>query len=183
MASGIEIPEITKGNGSKFSLLDVPLNLGPPQTQPDNESQNVTLFQVSPAQRLFELARKSVIQKDVMGEFSLPTEMDQSVEDLGIFELPPAHDPNESKFRELTRQWQDETATSSSVTEMAMHPAYQQIIGMGRDALPFIFRELEKAPHHWFWALRAITGENPVKPEHRGNLDAMTKDWLEWAEE
>jgi hypothetical protein len=64
---------------------------------------------------------------------------------------------------------------------MALHPAYQQIVGMGRSALPFLFRELKQRPDHWFWALRAITGENPVSSEHRGNIINMARDWLEWA--
>ena len=63
---------------------------------------------------------------------------------------------------------------------MAMHPAYQQIIGMGTPALPLIFQELQREPDHWFWALGAITGENPVPEEDAGDLDAMTDAWLSW---
>ena len=58
---------------------------------------------------------------------------------------------------------------------------YQAIIGMGETALPFILDEMRQRDGHWFWALRAITGENPVPPEHRGNVEAMTQDWLQWA--
>ncbi len=64
---------------------------------------------------------------------------------------------------------------------MAMHPAYQQIIGMGDAALPFIFQELRRDPDHWFWALKAITGEDPVAASDRGQLDKMTTAWLDWA--
>jgi hypothetical protein len=64
-----------------------------------------------------------------------------------------------------------------------MHPAYQQIIGMGVDALPLILRELEREPDHWFWALEAITGENPVPPTDRGRLNEMARAWLRWASE
>ena len=56
--------------------------------------------------------------------------------------------------------------------------AYQQIIGMGAEALPFIFRELQKEPDHWFWALHAITGENPVSKNAAGDLKAMTSTGL-----
>jgi hypothetical protein len=63
---------------------------------------------------------------------------------------------------------------------MAMHPAYQEIIGMGRDALPLILFELERKVDHWFWALRSITGIDPVRPEHRGDLNAMAADWIRW---
>jgi hypothetical protein len=64
---------------------------------------------------------------------------------------------------------------------MALHPAYQQIIGMGPVALPFLLRALRRRPEHWFWALKAITGADPVQPEHRGQVRMMAADWLEWA--
>ncbi|MCS6976086.1 MAG: hypothetical protein NZM31_03620 [Gemmatales bacterium] len=91
--------------------------------------------------------------------------------------------PRQQRFADLVRQWKEATRFTSSITEMAMHPAYQQIIGMGREALPLIFEELRREPDHWFWALRAITGEDPVAPEDRGKLSAMTAAWLRWAEE
>ena len=85
------------------------------------------------------------------------------------------------KFQDLTTRWRRETALRSSVTSIAMHPAYQQIIGLGEPALPLIFQELRREPDHWFWALGAITGENPVPDDHAGDLEAMADDWLSWA--
>jgi hypothetical protein len=64
-----------------------------------------------------------------------------------------------------------------------MHPAYQQIIGIGPDAIPLILQELERKPGHWFWALKSITGEDPVLPEHRGQIAKMTESWLSWGYE
>lgn len=61
-----------------------------------------------------------------------------------------------------------------------MHPAYQQIIGMGPDALPLILRDLADEPAPWFWALRAITGEDPVPEAERGDVDRMVEAWLSW---
>ena len=86
----------------------------------------------------------------------------------------------ELEFSRLTQQWRAETAFSSSLTVMAGHPAYQRIIGMGRLALPMIFRELATEPDHWFWALKAITGCDPVPPCHRGNIESVAADWLAW---
>ena len=63
-----------------------------------------------------------------------------------------------------------------------MHPAYQQIIGLGERALPLIFQELRREPDHWFWALAAITGKNPVPEEDAGDLEAMANDWLSWGD-
>lgn len=79
--------------------------------------------------------------------------------------------------------WKAGTAPLSSATEMATHPAYQQIIGLGRDAVPLLLRELQREPDHWFWALKAITGVDPVEPRQRGQIGEMAEAWLRWARE
>jgi hypothetical protein len=89
----------------------------------------------------------------------------------------------ESLFRMLAVRWQNETVAHSSVSQIAMHPAYQGIIGLGRPAVPLILRELQQRPNHWFWALRAITGEDPIKPDQRGKIREMTSAWLQWGNE
>ncbi|MBD2326242.1 hypothetical protein [Alkalinema sp. FACHB-956] len=86
----------------------------------------------------------------------------------------------EAQFLELAEQWRQETGMFSVVSQIVIHPAYQRIIGMGQPVVPLLLRDLEQEPDHWFWALQAITGENPVKQEHRGNLQQMAIDWLEW---
>ncbi|MFY9821612.1 MAG: hypothetical protein WAM82_09520 [Thermoanaerobaculia bacterium] len=88
---------------------------------------------------------------------------------------------NQNLFLRLTKSWREATQYISSTTDMVMHPAYQRIIGMGPAALPLILRELAREPDHWFWALQAITGEDPVPPAARGNLSKMTDAWLRWA--
>lgn len=85
------------------------------------------------------------------------------------------------KFHRLASRWRTDTAFQSSVHQMATHPAYQEIIGMGRDAIPLILRELERDADHWFWALRSITGIDPVPPANRGNVREMANAWLSWA--
>lgn len=85
----------------------------------------------------------------------------------------------ERAFSRLADEWRRETAVISSVTDMATHPAYQRIIGMGPAAIPLILRELEREPHYWFWALRSITREDPVKPEDLGNMRKMAKAWID----
>jgi hypothetical protein len=86
----------------------------------------------------------------------------------------------ERQFRQLSHQWENETGMLSDLSQKVIHPAYQRIIGMGQDAVPLLLNELSKRPNHWFWALRSITGANPVKPEHRGRIKLMAKDWLCW---
>jgi hypothetical protein len=90
---------------------------------------------------------------------------------------------NERKFSILVRQWQDETGFMSSTSEAVIHPAYQRIIGMGEEAIPFLLKELTKASGRWFWALKSITGEDPVPEDQRGKTQLMIKAWIEWGKE
>ena len=64
-----------------------------------------------------------------------------------------------------------------------MHPAYQEIIGMGERAVPLLLAELRREPDDWFWALHAITGANPVPAASRGNARTMAEAWLRWGAE
>jgi len=100
-------------------------------------------------------------------------------------ETIPAPEPGQREreelgavFASLAGTWRRETGMLSSVTDISMHPAYQQIIGLGPAAVPLILRELQRRPDHWFWALSAITRENPVPPEDAGNVRRMAEAWV-----
>ncbi|NTV29686.1 MAG: hypothetical protein HGA80_06370 [Candidatus Omnitrophica bacterium] len=84
------------------------------------------------------------------------------------------------RFYMLAQTWKKDTEYMSSISDIVLHPAYQQIIGMGKEALPFIFSELKSDPHHWFWALKAITGIDAVAVKDRGNVPRMIDSWLDW---
>jgi len=83
-------------------------------------------------------------------------------------------------FKALAKAWYINTQFTSSATEMANNQYYQAIINIGSPAIPFILNDLEKEPDHWFWALKEITGQDPVKPDNMGNILGMTEDWLCW---
>jgi hypothetical protein len=89
-------------------------------------------------------------------------------------------EPLPVKFKRLLVEWRDQAAHLSSMPAKAMTLPYQEIIGIGRPALPMILNELKERPVHLFWALRAISGTNPVEPEDRGRIDKMREVWLEW---
>jgi hypothetical protein len=84
------------------------------------------------------------------------------------------------RFEALATQWRRETRHLSLMNDIVLNSAYQQIIGMGKPAIALILKDLKQQPEHWFWALRSITGENPIRPEDRGRLPQMTEAWLEW---
>lgn len=89
------------------------------------------------------------------------------------------------EFQCLVAEWRTQRGAMSSITEAALCSAYQRIIGMGPSALPFILLELKNEgdePDQWFWALKAITGEDPVREEDRGDFLAMSHAWLAWAQ-
>jgi hypothetical protein len=104
---------------------------------------------------------------------------DEVSETILLF-LRSEHANIEPEFNELTRKWKAERSATSSTTVIAMHPAYQRIIGMGPPVLPLILRELNRELDHWFWALKAISGEDPVPNEHLGKMKQMATDWLQW---
>lgn len=89
----------------------------------------------------------------------------------------------QTRFKRLAAQWRGEVRFSSSASEIAMNPAYQQIIGMGPSVVPLIMDELKEEPDHWFWALKAVTGADPVEPDEAGDVEAMSARWLVWGKE
>jgi hypothetical protein len=89
----------------------------------------------------------------------------------------------EQRFNRLANEWDDATAYLSSMDEASRHPAYQEIIRMGKDVLPYVLRDLEATHRHWFIALKQITGANPIPPADAGNVRKMADAWLRWAKD
>ncbi len=85
-----------------------------------------------------------------------------------------------AQFASLVEEWKRATAFLSSSTAISEHPAYQAIIALGWPVVPFILRDLEREPAHWFEALRAITGEDPVAVEDWGKIQSMRAAWIAW---
>jgi hypothetical protein len=87
------------------------------------------------------------------------------------------------KFHTLANKLKEETAHMSMRSAAVDHPAHREIVSYREHALPYIFDDLRNKPWHWFMALHMITGDNPIKEEHRGRIKEMTQDWLEWADQ
>jgi hypothetical protein len=87
------------------------------------------------------------------------------------------------RFKLLSSRWKAEVGMISSVTELARHRDYVEIVRMGWPAVPLILRELQKSPDHWFPALQQITGANPVSQNDRGRVKAMAQAWIRWGRE
>lgn len=87
------------------------------------------------------------------------------------------------RFRRLAAEWKEQSRYLSNTAQMAMLRPYQRIIGMGWPAVPLILDELRRDPDQWFWALEAITEENPVPPDAAGHVRRSADAWVEWGRE
>lgn len=85
------------------------------------------------------------------------------------------------KFRRLAQQWSHDTVFYSSSHDIVMHWAYQQVIGLGSQVVPLIYKEMIAGRLHWTWALSAILGEDPAA-DTDSPRDA-TDVWIRWIEE
>lgn len=94
--------------------------------------------------------------------------------------MPDAAIDIQDAFEQLRAEWKSKTQYMSNSAQMATVWPYQQIIGLGRPALPLILKELQRETDHWFWALEAISGANPVSAENAGQVEEMAQAWIEW---
>jgi hypothetical protein len=85
------------------------------------------------------------------------------------------------RFNSLTAKWKNETAHLSNVVSRCIHPAFQEITGMGTPVIPLILQDSKQSMDDWFWALSAITCENPITKDDAWNLRKMTHAWIRWA--
>lgn len=113
------------------------------------------------------------------------TDMVISADDL----TPPAilkSDIVKTMFELLAPKWKSETANQSSIRRLKDNANYQRIVELGEDVIPHILEDLVSGdqPAFWFPALKDIAGgEDPVSPEHRGNVPEMTRAWIRWDQE
>jgi len=98
------------------------------------------------------------------------------------FHLPGFEEADEIRenFVQLADEWHTETGHLSASTQIAMHPAYQRIIGMGQEVVPLILSDLRARGGYWYWALSAITDASPVPDDAVGNMRAVRNAWLDW---
>lgn len=82
--------------------------------------------------------------------------------------------------KELIVRWKSERPPVSSVRRIMALPAYQELVAIGFDAVPYLLTELKNDPDHLFLILSEITKVDPVPAESRGKIREMADAWLEW---
>jgi hypothetical protein len=78
--------------------------------------------------------------------------------------------------------WIDETSAMSSVNPRYENQHFINIVNMGENVIPFIIDLLKQRPDSIMNAIEYISGINPIKKEHYGNIKSITKDWIDWYE-
>lgn len=117
--------------------------------------------------------RDTMPSEEPMANANLPPVAESSSEEVTLAE----------RFHDLVSRWKRERGPHSASARLASHPAYQEIIGLGRPAVPLLLAELERCPDHWFRALHELTGADPVPEASRGRIREMAAAWLRWGRE
>lgn len=91
----------------------------------------------------------------------------------------------ELKFSELASKWRKEVGGYSTMIHITGNDNYLDIIGMGKEVLPYILKDLQKEADYWFVALKHIAKpeNDPIRDDHYGDIELMRQDWLNWAKE
>lgn len=87
--------------------------------------------------------------------------------------------PTKALFAALVPKWREDAALHSISHRVALMPAYQEMIGLGSEALPLILDRLKTDPSsHWFWALKAIGRQDAAKGT--STVSQAVEAWLGW---
>jgi hypothetical protein len=84
------------------------------------------------------------------------------------------------RFHQLAAEWSREVQNVSSLTAMAEHPKYRQIVDLQWDVVPFLLTDLQRNKRFWLPALHEITGIQPFDPSDAGNSKRMMSAWIKW---
>jgi hypothetical protein len=82
------------------------------------------------------------------------------------------------EFDSLVKKWKDETFFISSLTKQFNHPAYVRIMAMGKEGLPFVFKEMQETQDNWFYALKFMAGEDAAAGIK--DFDDAKAAWISW---
>lgn len=86
----------------------------------------------------------------------------------------------EDRFNRLAGEWSASVGNVSSLTAMAEHPRYREIVSLGWDVVPYLLQDLQNSRRFWFPALAEITTIRPYDPRDAGNVKRMTEAWVKW---
>jgi hypothetical protein len=177
----VNVEEVTESFAHGAAILAVIVSAMPPQPQipppyqQGNIVQKVAGYALVPASYAFgkHYELDQIIESN---RFSL----DQSATWAMLKIQSEAEETTAQRFHRLASEWLNETRHVSSLTIMAGHPKYREIVGMGMNVVPFLIVDLERNRRFWLPALREITGIRPYDSSDEGNPKRMMRSWIQW---
>ena len=85
------------------------------------------------------------------------------------------------RFRHLFDVWKRETCFYSFPHQIHGHWAYEQILSLGEPAIPYLLGEIQRGRRGLGAALRAISGESPVRGS-QPTTEELATAWMAWGE-
>ncbi|MFS4448700.1 hypothetical protein [Maribacter sp. 2307UL18-2] len=82
-----------------------------------------------------------------------------------------------NRFESLVRSWEKNTTFNSSILGIVEDENFQEILKMGKDAIPLIINEINQKPSQLVWALNIITNSR-LKTRQRLTLTEACKRWV-----
>jgi hypothetical protein len=86
----------------------------------------------------------------------------------------------EERFQTLRADWLRSVFLASDTIARREHPAFQEILELGRPAVKILLEDMKTHGVNWCAALYFITGEQPVSAEHLYVSELAMADWLKW---
>lgn len=87
------------------------------------------------------------------------------------------------RFLKLAEEFHIGSMNISSITKIKEHPAYQQIVSLGMDAVPLLLEAMrnETPPGHWFVAMHDICGHAVNIPKELwGRVREIEQLYIKW---
>ncbi len=87
------------------------------------------------------------------------------------------------KFNTLADQWAvhcQSVMFSSNINDYLSHPAYAQLVALGKPAIPFIMQRYQADNLHWEFILDDITGFNWIKDRQSFSPKLLKAQWFKW---
>jgi len=92
----------------------------------------------------------------------------------------------EEQFKVLADEWEQhrqEIWYSSNINDYLKHPAYQEIVHLGKPAIPLIMERYKTDSLPWGFVLQEITGIPVIKDPKSFNPARVKEEWLKWWEQ
>lgn len=147
----------------------------PQPRQPENERRDRTRYGPRSVIRHGPAERRQQNYREAFSRLSL--EDRAFLRQANIVVEEPS---TEQRFLQLASDWSNETRNVSSLTALASHPKYRQIVNLGWDVVPYLIEDLQNNKRYWLPALDEITGIRPYDSADEGNSKIIIDAWVKW---